>query len=140
MKTQKPLFFAWLVSLEGPDQGKDYRILKDKTSIGKQENSDIVIKRDFISRNHAVLLYENQKFVLTDLHSTNHTYVNDEMISKTILKDNDIIKFGEAIISLNAYRRRRRWRIRICVRTAISSRLKPSSVLFADVDLSTPDQ
>jgi hypothetical protein len=97
VKTQKPLFFAWLVSLEGPDQWKDYRILKDKTSIGKQENSDIVVKRDFISRNHAVLLYENQKFVLTDLHSTNYTYVNGEKISKGILKDNDIIKFGEAV-------------------------------------------
>ncbi len=96
-RTQKPLFFAWLVSLEGPDKGKDYRILKEKTSIGKQEHSDIVIKRDFISRNHAVLLYENQKFVLTDLHSTNYTYVNGEKISKGILKDNDIIKFGEAV-------------------------------------------
>jgi hypothetical protein len=56
VRTQKPLFFAWLVSLEGPDQGKDFRILKEKTSIGKQENSDIVIKRDFISRNHAALI------------------------------------------------------------------------------------
>jgi hypothetical protein len=92
----KPLFFAWFVSLDGPDKGKDYRISKEKTSIGKQETSDIVIKRDFISRNHAVLTYEDTKFVLTDLHSTNHTYVNDEKISKKILKDNDTIRFGEA--------------------------------------------
>jgi hypothetical protein len=95
-RTQKPLFFAWLVSLEGPDKGKDYRILKEKTSIGKQEHSDIVIKRDFISRNHAVLLHENEKFILTDLHSTNCTYINGEKIFKGILKDDDIIKFGEA--------------------------------------------
>jgi hypothetical protein len=92
----KPLYFAWLVSLDGPDKGKDYRISKEKTSIGKQENSDIVIKRDFISRNHAVLTYEDNKFVLTDLHSTNHTFVNDEKISKKNLKDNDTIRFGEA--------------------------------------------
>jgi hypothetical protein len=96
VKTQNPFFFAWLVSLEGPDQGKDYRILKEKTTIGKQEGSDIVIKRDFISRNHAVVTYENQQFVLTDLHSTNHTYVNDEKIFKRILKDDDRVKFGEA--------------------------------------------
>jgi hypothetical protein len=92
----KPLLFAWLVSLDGPDKGKDYRISKEKTSIGKQENSDIIIKRDFISRNHAVLTYEDHKFILTDLHSTNHTYVNDEKISKKILKDHDTIRFGEA--------------------------------------------
>ena len=96
-KTQKPFFFAWLVSLEGPDRGKDYRILSEKTSIGKQEGSEIVIKRDFISRNHAVLTYEDQKFVLTDLHSTNHTYVNDEKMSRKILRDSDTVRFGEAV-------------------------------------------
>jgi hypothetical protein len=97
VRIQKPHFFAWLVSLEGTDKGKDYRILKEKTSIGKQDDSDIVIKRDFISRNHAVLTYEDQKFVLTDLHSTNHTYVNEEKISRKILRDDDRIKFGEAV-------------------------------------------
>ena len=97
VKTRKPHFFAWLVSLEGTDKGKDYRILNEKTSIGKQDDSDIVIKRDFISRNHAVLTYEDQKFVLTDLHSTNHTYVNEEKISRRILRDDDRIKFGEAV-------------------------------------------
>lgn len=96
-KIQKPLFFAWLVSLEGPDKDKDHRVLKEKTSIGKQESSDIVIKRDFISRSHALLLYENHQFMLSDLHSTNHTYVNGERISKMTLKDNDIIKFGDAV-------------------------------------------
>jgi hypothetical protein len=94
---QKPLFFAWLVSLEGSEKGKDHRVLKEKISIGKQENSDIVIKRDFISRSHALLLYENHQFILSDLHSTNHTYVNGERISKKALKDNDIIKFGDAV-------------------------------------------
>jgi len=96
-KIQKPLFFAWLVSLEGPDKGKDYRILKESTSIGKQESSDIVLKAEFISRSHALLLYENHQFTLSDLHSTNHTYVNGEKISKKTLKDNDIIKFGDAV-------------------------------------------
>lgn len=97
VKTKKPLFFAWLVSQEGPDKGKDYRITKEKTSIGKSEDSEIVIKRDFISRNHAVLFYENHKFVLNDLQSTNHTFVNNKKISRRILKDNDIIKFGDAV-------------------------------------------
>jgi len=97
VKTPKPLFFAWLVSLEGPDKGKDYRIIKEKTSIGKSEDSDILIKNDFVSRNHAVLFYEKHKYVLNDLQSTNHTCVNDKKISRRILKDNDVIKFGEAV-------------------------------------------
>jgi hypothetical protein len=97
VKTPKPLFFAWLVSLEGPDKDKDYRITKEKISIGKSEDSDILIKSDFVSRNHAALFYENHRYVLNDLQSTNHTYVNDKKISRRILKDNDVIKFGEAV-------------------------------------------
>ena len=97
VKTQNPLFFAWLVSAGGTDKGKDYRIIKEKTTIGKSEASDIVIRSDFISRNHAMLFHEKDKFVLNDLESTNHTFVNDKKISRRILKDNDLIKFGEAV-------------------------------------------
>jgi hypothetical protein len=96
-KTQNPLFFAWLVSAEGIDKGKDYRIAKEKTTIGKSEGSDIVIRSDFVSRNHAILFYERDKFILNDLGSTNHTFVNDKKISRRILKDNDLIKFGEVV-------------------------------------------
>jgi hypothetical protein len=96
VKTQKPLFFAWLVSLGGTDKGRDYRITKEKTTIGKSEESEIVIRNDFISRNHAILFYEKDKFILNDLESTNYTFVNDKKISRRILKDNDLIKFGEA--------------------------------------------
>jgi hypothetical protein len=96
-KTQKPLSFAWLVSLGGIDKGKDYRITKEKTTIGKSEESDIVVKGDFISRNHAILVSEKDRFILNDLESTNHTFVNDKKISRRILKDNDLIKFGEAV-------------------------------------------
>jgi len=96
-KTQKPLFFAWLVSLGGIDKGKDYRITKEKTTIGKSEESDIVVKGDFISRNHAIFFYEKDRFILNDLESTNHTFVNEKKISRRILKDNDLIKFGEAV-------------------------------------------
>jgi hypothetical protein len=96
VKSQKPVFFAWLVSLGEPDKDRDYRITKEKTTIGKSKESDIVIGSDFISRNHAMLAYEKGKFVLNDLESTNHTFVNGEKISKQILKDSDLIKFGEA--------------------------------------------
>ncbi len=94
--TEKPLFFAWLVSLGGSDSGKDYRITKEKITIGKSEESDIVIRSGFVSRNHALLTYEKGSFVLGDLGSTNHTFVNGEKISRQVLKDNDLIKFGEA--------------------------------------------
>lgn len=97
VKTQNPLFFAWLVSAEGTDKGKDYRITKEKTTIGKSEASDIMIRSDFISRNHAILFHEKDKFILNDLESTNHTFVNDKKISRRVLKDNDLIKFGDAL-------------------------------------------
>ncbi len=96
-KEEKPVFFAWLVSLGGPDKGKDFRVLKEKLTIGKSENSDLTILSDFVSRNHAILSYENRKFVLSDLDSTNHTYVNEKKVTRRILKDNDLIKFGDSL-------------------------------------------
>ena len=96
-RKEKPLFFAWLVSLGGPEKGADYRVLKEKMTIGKSEDSDLTIRSDFVSRNHAILSHENLKFVLSDLESTNHTYVNEKKVSRRILKDNDIIKFGDSL-------------------------------------------
>jgi hypothetical protein len=96
-KKEKPLFFAWLVSLGGPEKGKDHRVLKEKTTIGKSEDSDLTIRSDFASRNHAILSYENRKYVLSDLESTNHTYVDEKKVSRRILKDSDIIKFGDSL-------------------------------------------
>jgi pSer/pThr/pTyr-binding forkhead associated (FHA) protein len=51
-----------------------------------------------VSGQHASVRYEDGKFFLTDLDSSNGTYLNDRKIVREELKDNDVIRFGEIIV------------------------------------------
>lgn len=50
---------GWLICIEGPDKGRDYRIRSEKNFIGRSPEMDIFIENDdHISRkNHAALSY-----------------------------------------------------------------------------------
>ena len=47
-----------------------------------------------VSAEHARIQMDHGQFVLYDLASTNHTYVNDQEIQKQVLRDGDQIKIG----------------------------------------------
>lgn len=75
---------------------------KDIISIGRSRDNDIVVDNLSVSRNHARLRRQNGKYILTDLHSANGTYVNNVRISKTEIVDNDVITLGKhTILFLN---------------------------------------
>jgi pSer/pThr/pTyr-binding forkhead associated (FHA) protein len=71
---------------------------KDIISIGRSRDNDIVVDNLSVSRNHARLRRQNGKYILTDLHSANGTYVNNVRISKTEIVDNDVITLGKHTI------------------------------------------
>ena len=71
--------------------------LNEITSIGRKESNDIIIDEAFVSSEHAFIEKYKQDYWLTDLNSTNGTYVNDCRISqKVLLQNNDLIKIGAA--------------------------------------------
>ena len=91
---------GWLVCVEGPDKGKDYRIWAKNNTIGRSEKMDICIKGDTtISReNHARLAYDEKhnKYHLIPAESTNNIYLNDEPIYvPSVIEAYDVIEFGE---------------------------------------------
>lgn len=81
-----------MVSAGGFSQ--NFTLNKLKITIGRQDDNDIVIPEQTISKNHAIIHIENGSFFLTDLGSTNGTFVNGNRIDKLILKSGDIIRFG----------------------------------------------
>lgn len=94
---------GWLVCVDGPDKGKDFRIMAKNNTIGRSEKMDICIKGDTtISReNHARLAYDEKhnNFHLIPGESTNNIYLNDEPIYiPTKLSAYDVIEFGESKI------------------------------------------
>ena len=86
------------VAMSGDQKGEDFRLHDGKNSVGSTADSQISLKDSTVSGQHASVRYEDGKFFLTDLDSSNGTYLNDRKIVREELKDNDVIRFGEIIV------------------------------------------
>jgi hypothetical protein len=73
-----------------------FSLNKPKMFIGRSEDNDITIPTQTVSGQHATITIERGSFYLTDLGSTNGTFVNGSRVSRTILKSGDMIKLGAA--------------------------------------------
>ena len=74
--------------------------------IGRTEDNDLVIKDDTtISRNHAEIFLDDEgNIFLTDLNSSNGTFVNGNKLEDSIiLKKKDIVKIGNTVIDWKVY-------------------------------------
>ncbi len=71
--------------------------LREMSVIGRARKCDIHINSPYLSKEHAMIFFENGKFYIQDLESTNGTYLNgNKLLSHPVkLKDNDKISFGE---------------------------------------------
>ncbi|MBI4576301.1 MAG: Flp pilus assembly complex ATPase component TadA [Planctomycetes bacterium] len=78
--------------------GKTKRILLNKTklTIGKKEGNDLVLPRKSVSREHCVIFFYNNKFIIRDLGSANGTFVGGSRIERdTPLSDGATVRIGE---------------------------------------------
>jgi len=90
---------GWLVCIDGPDKGRDYRLHSEKNFIGRASGMDIAISGDdSISREkHAAVSFEPKKkiFWLLPGESSGLVYVNEEVVNTPVqLKARDIIELG----------------------------------------------
>ena len=63
-------------------------------TIGRAEDSGLVLSDEFVSTKHAELRLENRKLVLIDLGSTNGTLVNGKPVERKELAEGDKITIG----------------------------------------------
>ncbi len=75
---------------------KNFMLNKPVMNIGRAPNNDIVIPEQTVSGKHATIHVQKGSFFLTDLGSTNGTFVNGSRIENHLLKSGDLIKFGAA--------------------------------------------
>jgi pSer/pThr/pTyr-binding forkhead associated (FHA) protein len=95
---------GWFVALTGQQLGEDFRIREGPNIIGSAADADIVLRDSAISGKHASLRYKDQKFTITDLDSTNGTFLNDrsDPIAREELKDNDVVRIGEVTLKFKS--------------------------------------
>lgn len=63
-------------------------------TVGRGLNNDIILEDTRVSRHHAQLRYKARRFWVTDLNSTNGTYINGERISEADLRNGDVLSLG----------------------------------------------
>lgn len=83
---------------EGTEQLLDIKLERESSTIGKDEECEVLIQKDTVSRYHARIEKKDNDFFLEDLNSMNGTYLNEELLPyKEIrqLKSNDIIRFAD---------------------------------------------
>jgi diguanylate cyclase (GGDEF)-like protein len=89
---------ACLVVIYGPDLGRRIALERTTFAIGRSSKSDLPLEQDSVSRNHARIARTHGAWVLSDLGSTNGTYVNDVAVTERDLRDGDRIKIGRTIL------------------------------------------
>ena len=89
---------ALLIQFTENGAGIKLSIEKQRTTIGRDANNDISLDDELVSKEHAVLEVisseDKVEFLLQDLNSTNHTFVNDAPIDLHKLKDGDLVRIG----------------------------------------------
>ncbi|MDS1029867.1 DUF3662 and FHA domain-containing protein [Bacillota bacterium LX-D] len=81
--------------LNGPNEGKLFCLRRDRMTIGRKVFNDILINDNSVSREHAHIDYISGSYILTDLDSTNGTYLNGQKIIKSKLLLGDKIMVGK---------------------------------------------
>jgi pSer/pThr/pTyr-binding forkhead associated (FHA) protein len=72
---------------------------RDTVSIGRSRSCDLRLPGGDASRRHAEIAGGPDGFTITDLGSTNGTFVNDQRIQKQMLQAGDRIEIGNSMIT-----------------------------------------
>lgn len=94
---------GWLVCVDGPDRGRDFRLRRGKNFVGRSPSCDVYIPGDGrVSARHFDIVYdpEGGGFIMTP-QSSALVYLNGTSVySYADLSDGDLIKAGDTLLKL----------------------------------------
>jgi hypothetical protein len=86
---------ALVVRSGGGRAGEHFIPQSARTTIGRSPDCDVFLDDVTVSRNHAVLLEQEDRFVIEDEGSLNGTYVNRQRVESAELEDGDELQIGK---------------------------------------------
>jgi len=86
-----------LIQVSGDRIIKQITLKKDKYSLGRGSNNDIVFQSSKVSRNHAELVRDGDSYIIIDKDSANHVFVNGEKVNRQKLLSGDNINLSREI-------------------------------------------
>lgn len=83
--------------------GEEYTIDSFPVSLGKGSACDFILRNNkAISRRHAQIREENKKYYLSDLGSSNHTFINDEIIDESVeIRDGSQFRLADELFEFH---------------------------------------
>jgi hypothetical protein len=93
----------YLIVVDGVNPGRCYPLANGEITIGRQGDHTIVLTDDRVSRNHARISAERGQAIITDLNSTNGTFVNDARVQgQKTLSPGDQIQVGTTAFQVSS--------------------------------------
>ena len=86
-----------VVTLGGNEVAR-YTLDKEEISIGRAELNDVRVNNLSVSRKHAVIRREKDRYYLVDLESANGSFVNGTRVARSEIFNNDQIGIGKHIL------------------------------------------
>jgi hypothetical protein len=86
---------ALVVRSGGGRAGEHFVPQGDRTTIGRSPDCDVFLDDVTVSRKHAVLVREGDRYSLEDLGSLNGTFLNRRRIEKAEVEDGDELQIGK---------------------------------------------
>jgi pSer/pThr/pTyr-binding forkhead associated (FHA) protein len=104
VSTDMPAGTWQLVSKHPKLQDLDFSIVT-RATIGRGKHCDFVVPYKLLSREHAEFLVDQNGVLLTDLGSSNGTFVNGKRVKQARLKGNETITFAKLPFTIRAPQR-----------------------------------
>ncbi len=86
---------ALVVRSGGGRSGETFAPQEERTTIGRSPDCGIFLDDVTVSRKHAVLAQEGDRWRIEDQGSLNGTFVNRERVDAAVLSDGDEIQIGK---------------------------------------------
>ncbi len=84
-----------LVVRRGPNAGSRFVLGEQRTTIGRNPDSDIFLDDVTVSRRHAVVDHADGRYTVSDAGSLNGTYLNRQRIDSAPLRSGDEVQVGK---------------------------------------------
>lgn len=69
-------------------------VTRPDTLVGRHSQADVCLRIPDVSRRHCRLLYEQGRWQVIDLQSMNGTFVNGQLVDRSVLNRGDVLGIG----------------------------------------------
>jgi len=94
---------GWVVVMDGPQEGRDFRLVAGRNRIGTDADMEVVLTDPYVSSHHATIVYNDDGvYQISDAGSTNGTLVNGKRSMQAQIVDNDNLQVGHTALKFKA--------------------------------------